>query len=110
MTNIFAYSTSETKKVEWLIDSGATSHITNNINDFAFYKAAKIPGLCSVAGKDMVVKILSEGTVILKICTNGEYNQVTLTNVLYIPDATMRFFAPRKILSNNCISEISQNS
>ena len=56
----------------------------------------------------MIVKILGEGTVIMNICTNGEYRKVTLNNVLYVPDAAMRFFAPHKASVNNCVSEISQ--
>lgn len=107
--NVSLYSTREqTENVAWLIDSGATSHITHIFSDFATYQPAKTPGTCSIAGKDMIVEIKGRGTVTFETAlVTREKRRITLHNVLYIPDAVTRFFAPSKALHNGCASNVS---
>jgi hypothetical protein len=85
------YAMRETKIVDWLIDSGASSHVTNDLSDFSYYRKATIPGICRVAGKGMGIQIMGEGTVIIDVSSDKRKKQyATLKNVLYIPNATAR--------------------
>ena len=107
--NVSLYTLRETSEnVAWLIDSGATKHITNSLSDFAAYQPAVTPGTCSVAGKKMQIEIKGQGTVILDtVLDNGANRRITLNNVLYVPEATSRFFAPSKALQIGCVSKIT---
>lgn len=107
---ISLYQASERKNVGWLIDSGATSHITNDIKDFSHYNPATIPGHCTVAGKGMTLKILGQGKIIMHVYhKDGTFSDLTLQDVLYIPEATMRFFSPIRAMNAGCTSAISSD-
>lgn len=81
---------------EWMVDSGCTSHVTNQKSDFITYTEFRTPGAAHTAGKSQTIPILGAGTVVLHHLTDsGHKRYLLLTEVLYIPNANMRFFAPR---------------
>lgn len=54
-----------------------------------------IPGTCTITGKNTTVKVLGHSTVMIVLHDQQECKQrITLNKVLYVPNATMRFFAP----------------
>jgi hypothetical protein len=64
----------------WLLDSGASFHFTNNIEDFAGYNPLKKPVLVSTTTS--TTGVIGVGTVIL----NHESEVVRLAPVYYIPE------------------------
>lgn len=111
LINVSLYTMSETKNAMWLIDSGATSHATNNKNDFFTYQAATTPGTVDIAGKGMTIQVLGRGTVVMDIqIKSGDKRRVTLNNVLYIPEGNTRYFSPTSILDKNCQSILADRS
>lgn len=82
-------------KVLWMIDSGCTSHVTNNKRDFIHYHEFEIPGKAQTAGKE-ILSILGHGTILMGV--HGSSRKLLLKNVLYIPSASERLYAPRQPL------------
>jgi hypothetical protein len=68
----------ETK--EWLIDSGASAHFTNNINDFVEYEELTSQTFVKTAKSS--TQIRGKGTVILSLSTS---EVVRISPVFYIP-------------------------
>jgi hypothetical protein len=68
----------ETK--EWLIDSGASAHFTNNINDFVEYE--ELTSQTFVRTANSSAQIMGKGTVILSLSTS---EVVKISPVFYKP-------------------------
>lgn len=77
-----------------MIDSGCTAHVTHTKSDFIFYHDFPRPGIASLAGKGNTIPILGHGRVVLQVKVKNATRILTLSNVLYIPQAASRFFAP----------------
>ena len=82
-------------KVEWMIDSGCTSHVTNNRSDFVSYHEFTQPGKAQTAGKE-ILQIFGHGSILMGV--HGGSRPLLLKDVLYIPDASARLYAPRQPL------------
>jgi hypothetical protein len=54
---------SETTK--WMNDTGCTSHVTHDINDFIHYHEFTTPECAKTAGKSQYIEIKEHGTVVL---------------------------------------------
>jgi hypothetical protein len=79
-------------------DTGCTSHVTHDINDFIHYHEFTTPGRAKTAGKSQYIEIKGHGTVVLRVNIDGKIRQLVLTNVLYVPQASARFIAPHESL------------
>jgi hypothetical protein len=69
----------------WMIDSGATHHITPHKSDFSSYS------LCTGTvklGDKLTVSQIGVGTVIFKM---SQGTKITLSNVLHVPDVKTGF-------------------
>ncbi|KAI0337596.1 hypothetical protein BDW22DRAFT_1307847, partial [Trametopsis cervina] len=60
-------------------------------------------------GKDMVIPILGEGTVVFDTKIKNQKHRTTLSHVLYIPDAAMRIISPQQFTSKGYQTVISTN-
>ncbi|KAE9269651.1 hypothetical protein PR003_g31081, partial [Phytophthora rubi] len=82
-TSDYAFTaTSATGKTEWLVDSGASSHMTSVRDKFVSMKELKTPVHITIAdGKK--IDAVAIGTVGLKLMDG---TSVTLSDVLYIPE------------------------
>lgn len=86
------------RPIHWMIDSGCTLHVTNTLADFAKYHAFPILGMAHLAGQHHI-SIVSKGTVQLHhMNSDGQTIQLTLTNVLYVPEASTHYFASHIVL------------
>ena len=99
---IYAYTEREPNQIhtKWMCDTGCTSHVTNTFEDFIDYQALPKPGR-AVLGNSQKVAILGIGKIRLKHRNSkGSVNDITLRNVLYVPEASGRYFSPRAALGN----------
>ena len=74
----------------WMVDSGATHHITPHRSDFATYKQA--PGVVSLGGH-AEIKQIGIGSVIVKPAGGDGNVRVTLHGVMHVPEAQARYFS-----------------
>jgi len=72
----------------WMVDSGATHHITPHRSDFIDWTPAK--GAVSLGGHAMITQI---GTGTVAIRPSGGDKIVHLRNVMHVPDAGARYFS-----------------
>ena len=71
----------------WIIDSGASHHITSKLTDFTNYTPYPEPEIIQTANVHDSLMIHGEGTVFLDTeTTNGQIHTVCLDNVCYIPN------------------------
>src|SRR5712672_395309 len=75
------------RKDAWMIDSGATHHITPHASDFSSY--SKIKGTVRLGDKSTVAQ---EGVGSVTIKTSEGY-MIMLSNVLHVPMINMRFIS-----------------
>jgi Integrase core domain/gag-polypeptide of LTR copia-type/GAG-pre-integrase domain len=80
----------------WMVDSGATHHITPYRSDFVTWTPAK--GTVSLGGHAEIAQI-GIGTVIVKTIGGDRTSQLTLHNVMHVPDAQARYFSVGALLS-----------
>ena len=88
------------KPSRWLMDSGCTSHVTPERTDFIEYHQFTVPGTARTAGKKNLIKIVGHGKVIIR--QEHSRRSLILSEVLHIPEASDRFFAPRTALEKGC--------
>ena len=73
----------------WLLDSGASAHLTNNKNDFIKYTPASESDRQPVRTTAHTIWIEGQGTVLLRHYLNGNLATTRFHPVLYIPAMTM---------------------
>jgi hypothetical protein len=78
----------------WIIDSGASHHITTKLTDHTSYKPYPEPEIIQTANVHDSLKIHGEGTVFFNTeTTNGQIHTVRLDNVCYIPNGSNRLLS-----------------
>lgn len=88
------------KQITWIIDSGASDHMTYMKHLLIDFECFSSPRYVQVA-TGFKVNILGKGTVVLN-------NHLKLINVLYIPDLSFNLISVRKLtLDNQCIASFS---
>jgi hypothetical protein len=78
----------------WMVDSGATHHITPHRSDFATWAPAR--GSVSLGGHAEIAQI---GTGTVQIRPSGGDWDVHLQDVMHVPDAEVRYFSVSALLS-----------
>lgn len=88
------------KTLEWVIDSGATNHMTREKNMFI-----NLDNGCTQVSVADNTKILSEGSgdVKLDIAVNGCSEPVVLKNVMYVPNLSSNLLSVSKITDKGLI-------
>jgi hypothetical protein len=78
----------------WIIDSGASHHITTKLTDYTSYQPYPEPEIIQTANMHDSLKIHGEGTVFFNTeTTNGQIHTVCLDNVCYIPNRSNRLLS-----------------
>lgn len=75
---------------EWLLDSGATDHITNSINDFQDFKCVTDNDSHITIPDGRKIQVTHIGTVILS-------SDITLLNVLLVPEFKYKLISVNKL-------------
>lgn len=100
--NICFLTKEEAKKSDdWLIDSGATSHMTYNKSFFSKFSPSNMK--VQVAKKDIIMDVLGTGSGIIKFLDkNGTQVKIELENVLYIPVLEHNLISVSKLTNAGC--------
>ena len=84
------------------MDSGCNRHVTSHLEDYVSYQRFSKPGSAEIANKTEL-PILGMGIVIIKhIRTDGKHINIRLDNVLYVPNASRRFYSTRVATQKGC--------
>ena len=87
-------------KSEWVVDSGATQHMSNEAGTFS--NLDKNSCMDVHTASDECVKSQGTGDVKLKIdLNNNESNELTLTNTVFIPDFRTNLLSVPRITEND---------
>jgi hypothetical protein len=76
--------------VQWILDSGASIHVTNDLDDFSSYKAITNSPQVQTAGKGHTISIVGVGTVFVKHWIKAKEVERKLFPVFYIPKLDKR--------------------
>ena len=78
-----------------MIDSGCNCHVTPEKSDFVFYHDFLTPEYAKTARQSQLIEIKGHGTVYVQhVLDNGDKRTLVLSEVLYVLQASTRFFAP----------------
>jgi len=77
---------------EWMLDSGASDHISPHPSDFLPGSVLNAPGSIRL-GNNSTMQYLGIGTVEATTTVNGKSQRISLQRVLYAPDAGARFIS-----------------
>jgi len=81
----------------WYLDSGSTNHMINNLKWFTNYNKIN-DQVIQVAKDDITVTATHSGTVVIKVPSeNDTFNEISLSNVLYVPDLPMNLLSTRQL-------------
>eukprot|EP00794_Sanderia_malayensis_P020790 gene20790-22828_t len=93
-------------KSVWIIDSGATKHMSPRKEFFKKYVQFKVPETV-LLGNGAVCDALGIGTVIVSRVCDGKRKQFTLSNVLYVPQLVNNFFSVTAATKMGCTVEFT---
>ena len=88
----------------WLLDTGATIHLTPNRNLYESYEAFATPRQVATIGTDVLA--IGSGTIRL----NTGPRQLVIPDVLYIPAAPINIISLGPLVDNGCTLHISPNT
>ncbi|KAL0281595.1 UNVERIFIED_CONTAM: hypothetical protein PYX00_002534 [Menopon gallinae] len=91
-----------TPKDEWYCDSGASRHITHSKENFFRYRAFRSPIEIMLGKKGVKMKAFGSGNVHVKIFLNGQWQNLVLLNVWYVPDAFANLISVRAAVKHGC--------
>jgi hypothetical protein len=71
-------------EILWVIDSGASRHMTYYRDSFIDYSALQVPIVIQTAN-GAKIQAIGQGTVVIKVPNKGSIKPIALTEVLYVP-------------------------
>ncbi|GMF50088.1 unnamed protein product [Phytophthora fragariaefolia] len=104
-TSDFAFTaTGAMEKSEWLVDSGASLHMTSVRDKFVSMKELKVP-VCITIADGTKIDAVATGTVGLKLMDG---TTVTLSDVLYTPEIDGGLISAAKLAEKNVFAQFSK--
>lgn len=89
---------SETEK--WILDSGASAHMTYKIENFQELNAYSGPQL--KLGNEDVLEVHGIGNILINKFTLGQWKKMTLKDVLYVPKLKRNLISEGKVVRRGC--------
>ena len=81
---VAGFGSKDSTKLSWLVDSGASAHMTQHRSLFRSYRPLSVKKRIYTANNSFILA-LGEGTVPIVVSANGKSTEVTLQKVLYVP-------------------------
>jgi hypothetical protein len=94
MALAFSIEIGRSLKNYFILDSGASTHVCNNISRFENYDPSATGALYT---GNITIRIQGTGSVKIKPNCGGERTIITLTNVAYVPGLHINIVAARKL-------------
>ncbi|KAK9700733.1 hypothetical protein QE152_g31058 [Popillia japonica] len=93
---------------QWLADSGASAHMTNNKSFFLSYEPFNYPREVQV-GNNEIIHAYGEGTINVKMRIHGLWQQNHLKNVWYVPKIGRNLFSIGQTMKKGFLFSANQN-
>jgi len=94
-------------ELKWMLDSGCTDHITNDISDFSEYRLFPTPHKAYLTDKTTYVSYVGIGTISGMMQVNGQEKTIILHDILHSPEIGGQFFSILKIGKKGFITTFS---
>ncbi len=107
-TVAFSASTEEACRNEWVIDSGASRHLTSSRQQLRNYRSVE-PSTAVTFVNGQQAEALGQGEVVLQVQTREGTSEVTLRNVLHVPEATVNLFSTRQATNSGAVITFMNN-
>ena len=99
ITEAYANNVESYDDEPWLMDSGASHHMTSNKHLFNDYTPLQKQVTIEL-GNNNIIYAEGKGTICIKLNVNGKQTNNTLTDVLYAPKLRQNLFSIGKALSD----------
>ncbi|KAK9688319.1 hypothetical protein QE152_g35632 [Popillia japonica] len=93
---------------QWLADSGASAHMTNNKSFFLSYEPFNYPREVQV-GNNEIIHAYGDGTINVKMRIHGLWQQNHLKNVWYVPKIGRNLFSIGQTMKKGFLFSANQN-
>lgn len=94
----FCISKSKEKIIGWFIDSGASCHITNNVNFFTSLDV-NVRQSITVANGELVWSSGKGDGKIVAMSEHGQEHEIVIRDVLYVPEVNANLLSVKKLTS-----------
>lgn len=68
----------------WILDSGASAHMSYQRENFA--ELYEYTGSSLKLGNQECIEVIGQGSILIKKCVNGQWEESILKEVLYVPN------------------------
>lgn len=103
-------SADQGSSTEWVIDSGASEHMCNDQKLFCTLKNLENPVQIAVAKKNENLTATMIGDIALKSIVDGTVTNITMKDVLFVPDLTCNLFSVNKIMEKDMTTVMKGNN
>lgn len=100
--------TAELDNDSWVVDSGATDHVTNRGDWFTSFEYFKTPAKIYIGNKT-TMDALGKGTIKIETLVDGKWLPGKIENVLFVPAARRNLFSVVSILDKGMKFSSSKN-
>ena len=98
------------QKAGWLVDTGATRHISNTLSNFSSYRPFRDPREVVVGGPERL-QALGVGTVKITVLQGaGDAQRCILHKVLYVPEMRRCLFSVARAVDKGWVAQVSRTS
>lgn len=92
----------------WVVDTGATNHMSNDIGDFINYVELESDSFVRFGGKEKGAQ-LGTGDVVLRSLVDGSLKTLTLRDVLYVPSLRRKLLSVPSVTDKGISEVISKD-
>lgn len=102
---VVAEVNSSTNSDDWILDSGATQHMTYSRASFMRYKELKTPQKVNFAGNEHGF-CLGIGDIAAKSLIDGKEQSLTIKDVMYVPQIRRKLLSVSSVIARGNIGEV----
>jgi hypothetical protein len=92
---------------KWIMDSGATKHMTPHRAAFDMYEVIPIHNMHM--GDDSIVEAIGMGSILVEVMGKGRTKRIRIKDVLHVPKLHANLLSVSKILSSGCKVQFNMN-
>lgn len=93
-------ASSDIEKSQWICDSGASVHMSSERNLFTNLQEVNKPMFVRIAN-DKLITVAGKGTIEIQVFANYQWQNKTMTDVLYIPELSRNLFSVGAMTDKN---------